>query len=170
MRWVREQGPAYGLDPGLVVVAGHSAGGTLAAMAGLAWNSGRPEFAGIPRPDGWVSMAGWLNFDARDMAAVIDAISPPGSRLDAHGLSPLSWVDAADPPGYVAHGALDSVVDVAHARAAEFVFGLHGLAPKVRVDIVDVDAAGRPLDPAARWHVPGRGVDLTAFNTFMDAL
>jgi arylformamidase len=44
--WVRDQGPALGLDPARIWVAGHSAGGHLtAAVAAEGW-AGRPPMAG----------------------------------------------------------------------------------------------------------------------------
>jgi acetyl esterase/lipase len=168
--WVRTRGSSVGIDGSRVVVAGHSAGGTLAALAGLAWNSQRPEFRGLPRPDAWVSLAGPLNLAADDMAPLVAALSPDGAPLRPEVVSPLEWIDADDPPGYVAQGVDDTVVDVAHARAAEFVYGLHHLADRVRVDIVDTDERGRPFGSDARWHSPGKGVNLDAFNRFVDAL
>src|SRR5262249_18442020 len=38
LRWIREQGPAYGVDPDFVVVTGGSAGGHLAALVALTAN------------------------------------------------------------------------------------------------------------------------------------
>jgi acetyl esterase/lipase len=38
LRWMSEQGPAYGIDPGRVATAGASAGGQLASLAGVTDN------------------------------------------------------------------------------------------------------------------------------------
>jgi hypothetical protein len=104
-------------------------------------------------PDVSQMMAAWLGDDAVAMAAT---------------LSPVNSIDSADPPGYVAHGDRDNVVAVYHATAMEFVYGLLGLATDVRVDVVDHDSGGRTLGPGPRWHLPGEGVGMRAFNEFMD--
>jgi acetyl esterase/lipase len=166
--WVRVNGARYGLDTSRLVVGGHSAGGMLAAMIALGWNSKHLAFHGIERPDAYITMAAPMDLRARDVSRMMTAWLGDDAAAMAAPLSPVNNIDAADPPGYVAHGDRDNVVNVHHARAMEFVYGLKGLATDVRVDVVDRDSGGGTLGPGPRWHLPGGGVGMRAFNEFMD--
>jgi acetyl esterase/lipase len=103
--WVREHGPDYGADPTVVIVAGSSAGGHLAAQAALTPND--PQFQpGFESADTSVSAAvslygyyGPLDTDQR----------PPSS--------PLAYVGPDAPPFFLAHGDQDTLVLVESARA-----------------------------------------------------
>ncbi len=170
LRWVRSNGATHGLDTSRLIVSGHSAGGMLAAMIGLGWNSGLRSVARSDRPDAWVTMGSPMNFGSADTMAMINAWLGEAAQGTAGQLSPLGMIDSADPRGYVAHGDQDSVVLVHHALAAEWVFGLSNLAGRLRVDIVDFDTQGRSLGTRARWHLPGEGVNMRAFNEFIDAI
>lgn len=166
--WVRNNGASHGLATNRVVVAGHSAGGMLAAMIGLGWNSELATSFGITRPDAWVTMAAPMDLATFDTAEMMDAWVGPSAAQMVAPLSPIQNIDALDPPGYLAHGDRDNVVHSYHATATEFVYGLLGLATDVRVDVVDRDSSGGALGPGPRWHLPGDGVGMEAFNQFMD--
>jgi acetyl esterase/lipase len=168
MAWVRANGARFGLDTSRLVVGGHSAGGMLAAMVGLGWNSRSFSSFGIRRPDAFITMAAPMDLRARDVSQMVAAWLGDDAPALAAPLSPVHNIDPADPPGYLAHGDRDNVISVYHATAMEFVYGLTGLAPDVRVDVVDHDSSGRALGSRARWHVPGEGVGMNAFNQFMD--
>ncbi len=168
MRWVSDNGESYGVDTSRIVLAGHSAGGMLAAMIGLGWNSGEPLLESAGRPDAWVTMAAPMDLAALDVAVMMNAWLGPNAPELVSRLAPLGLIDPSDPPGYLAHGDMDNVVFPYHAVATEFVFGAVGLATKVRVDVVDRDAFGQPLSATARWHLPGDGVGSGAFDLFMD--
>ena len=64
LRWVKSTGSSYGLATGRVVVIGFSNAGTMAALAGTAGNSGFAVYDGLPRIEGWVSIAGPLDWDS----------------------------------------------------------------------------------------------------------
>ncbi len=168
MEWVRVHGARHGLDTSRLVVGGHSAGGMLAAMVGLGWNSRHAATFGIKRPDAYITMAAPMDLRAPDVSQMMAAWLGDDAVTMTATLSPVNSIDAADPPGYVAHGDRDNVVAVHHATAMEFVYGLLGLATDVRVDVVDHDSGGRTLGPGPRWHLPGEGVGMRAFNEFMD--
>ena len=102
--WVRENGNAFGVDSGVVFVAGSSAGGHLASLAALTAND--PAF-----------QPGFEDVDTSVVAAIslyayygpIESSGPPSS--------PLAYIRADAPPFFVAHGDLDTIVIVQDARA-----------------------------------------------------
>jgi acetyl esterase/lipase len=100
--WLRANGPEYGADPTVLVVAGSSAGGNLAAAAAL--TPDEPRFQ--PR------------FEHVD-TSVTAAISLYGyyGRYGG-GSSPVaSYVHAGAPPFFIAHGDRDTIVLAKDARA-----------------------------------------------------
>ena len=101
--WVREHADEYGADPSTVFVAGSSAGGHMAALAGLTQNDPalQPGFEDADTSvAGVVYMNGWYG---------------PYFGQGAES-SPLDSVTADAPPFFVAHGDLDPLVPVADAR------------------------------------------------------
>jgi len=140
IRWVRANADRHGMVTDTLLVAGSSAGGTLATLAGTTANSEERAFARMPRVDGWINVSGvldhtngsqsrgwfelWLgeNFDAkRDLAA------------------PAHHIDPSDPPGYVVHGGNDGFVETANALALEddLESRADGTHLRVVVDVVD---------------------------------
>ncbi|GAA4987146.1 alpha/beta hydrolase [Yinghuangia aomiensis] len=94
--WVYRSGPAYGLDPGRIVVGGSSAGGHLAAMTMVGgWQEefGLPEdvvAAGFPisglfdvRPLVRTHINEWLGLDDDRAAALSPLLAPVGRRCPA---------------------------------------------------------------------------------------
>jgi acetyl esterase/lipase len=69
VRWVRANAAAYGLDPGRVALAGGSAGGQIASLAGVTGDLGQFDPAGAGRP------AGSLAFSAVQAIVNIDGLS-----------------------------------------------------------------------------------------------
>jgi acetyl esterase/lipase len=108
LAWVHEHGPAYGADPGTVVVSGSSAGGHLAALAAL--TPGEPVYQpGFEDADTTVSAAVCLyGYYGRYYGHAEDE-RPPSSPL---------VLDAAQaPPFFLAHGDRDTYTPVEGARA-----------------------------------------------------
>ena len=105
--WAREHGAEYGGDPDVMFVAGSSAGGHLAATAGLTPN--HPQFQpGFEHADtsvtGVISLYGYYGGLDSDR----QPLSPPSS--------PAAYITADAPPFFVAHGDHDTVVVVEDAR------------------------------------------------------
>ncbi|MFI6920751.1 alpha/beta hydrolase [Nonomuraea spiralis] len=101
--WVREHGHEYGADPSTLFVAGSSAGGHMAALAGLTPND--PAYQpGFEHADtsvtGVIYLNGWYG-------------TYFGQGPES---SPLAHITADAPPFLVAHGDLDPLVPVAEAR------------------------------------------------------
>jgi acetyl esterase/lipase len=102
--WVREHGPEYGADPGVVFVAGSSAGGHLASLAALTPND--PTFQpGFERAHTSVTAAICLY----GYYGPLDTKEGPPS-------SPQAYIGTDAPPFFVAHGDQDTVVLVEGAR------------------------------------------------------
>jgi acetyl esterase/lipase len=102
--WVREHGREYGGDPALVLVAGSSAGGHLAALAALTPND--PAF-----------QPGFESVDTSVAAAIgLGSYYAGTGSEDAQPSSPLAYIRGQAPPFFVAHGELDTLVPVGDAR------------------------------------------------------
>lgn len=106
LAWVGREGRAYGADPDRVVIVGSSAGGNLAAAAGL--TAGDPRFQpGFEDADtsvrGVVCLGGYFGGYGRP------------SR-DGSPSSPNAYVRRDAPAFLVVHGALDTIVRPADAR------------------------------------------------------
>jgi acetyl esterase/lipase len=130
--WVREHGREHGADPDFVAITGGSAGGHLAALAALTAND--PEYQpGFEDADTSVQAAvphyGVYDFagatGSRKALRMRDTFlgprvlrKDPRQHLeDFEKASPLLRVHAAAPPFLVLHGARDTLVEVAQARA-----------------------------------------------------
>lgn len=78
VEWVRRHGRRHGLDPSTVIVAGASAGGTIATLVGVGTNpTPGTRLPRTPRVDGWVAVSGIHDFAERARAP--PASVPPGS-------------------------------------------------------------------------------------------
>jgi acetyl esterase/lipase len=101
--WVRTEGIEYGADPDVVLVAGSSAGGNLAASAALTPNE--PLF-----------QPGFEHVDT-SVAASVSLYGYYGDYGGSASSSPARFVHPEAPPFFVAHGDLDTIVIVEDARA-----------------------------------------------------
>lgn len=131
IRFLRAGAERFGLDPRAVGVWGASAGGHLAALAGLTGHLA--QLPGEPVPEGEADasvQAVAESYGPVDLAAVVaeaeatiprmnGASSPEARLLGGHpaGLpdlaryaSPLSWISAAAPPFQISHGTGDVLV------------------------------------------------------------
>lgn len=120
--WVQANGVEHGLDLRRVIVMGHSAGGSLAAMVGTQPGA-TTEFGTVPRVDRWVAIAAMSTYANGGMLA--DFPGKWGLRSTAQRIaaSPMTTIDRTDPPGYLIHADRDgfvadwhSVLFAAHAR------------------------------------------------------
>ncbi len=130
LRWIREQGPAYGVDPDFVVVTGGSAGGHLAALVALTANDPayQPGFEHVDTSvRACVAFYGVYDFTDRfgvwphrGLSRLLQRRVMKAALTDAREAyeraSPMSWLGTHAPPFFVIHGDHDTMVPVEEAR------------------------------------------------------
>lgn len=155
--WARAHADTVGGDPNFVAVAGCSAGGHLAALAGLTPDA--PEFGAELAPgadtsvDAVVGIYGrydWVDRSTRereDFVRFLEQIVVRGSLADRPEVfeqaSPLARVHPDAPPFLVVHGTTDRIIPVAQARA--FVDSLTAVS-RSRVSYLELPGAGHAFD------------------------
>lgn len=148
LNWVYETGPFHGLSTDTVVVVGHSAGGTMAALAGTTADSTEPEFSGMPRVDGWVAISPMVDWDGFADAEQWGRVWMGDEFAQDRDVSTLAThLDRNDPPGYIVHGVYDTVVPVASVQ--RFHDRLR-LADEIAYFRVNLDIIDR-LATVGRW-------------------
>lgn len=131
LRWLRSQSAVYGIDGSRVVIWGGSAGGQLAALAATNCIGGVDPSGAKDAASACVQGAvAW--YGIFDLAAVLAAEKAPTTGNDAPSVarryldcaagncnaaivataSPISHIDAKDPPVLLIHGRLDRVAPV----------------------------------------------------------
>lgn len=166
--WLRQRGGTVGLDPHRIVIAGHSAGGTLAALLGVAANAPRLEFGGLPTVDAWVSVAGILDPGAGPASRMWLAYWAGPWAPSWSAAAPATWIDRSDPPGWIVHGDSDGFVEVDNARRMVDA-GLRAGHPGLSLEIVDRWSGGAPQQSGNRSHSPLGGANLAALESWLDA-
>lgn len=162
VRWLRGQGSELRLDDDNIVLWGTSAGGQLAALAGLACGAEQFILAASPSEARtpalaneddcvqgialWYAPSDFMISRARAEGSTPDSpearylgCAPAAcevARLEA--ASPAYFVDASDPPVLIVHGTTDVVVPFAHA--AELSSRLR--AAGVRTELVTIEGVG----------------------------
>lgn len=128
--WLWRQAPALGADPNAICVAGHSAGGHLAAMAALAdWPAQEPNAPPL-LVKGASAISGIFDLRPVQLSFHNDVL-----RLDldeAERNSPLLLLSSAKrslPPMAFAVGEYET--DAFHDQQSTFVSAYHGVAPVV---------------------------------------
>lgn len=108
VQWARTYGVIFGANPNQIVLAGHSAGGTLALAAGL-------------HPD--IDVDGIIPISAASDLELLAATDPQSAvvtealagELPRAFISPISHVSPDDPPVFIIHGDSDPAVHPVHA-------------------------------------------------------
>jgi acetyl esterase/lipase len=155
--WARANVDKFGGDRNFVAVAGCSAGGHLAALAGL--TAGDPEMqCELPEGsdtsvDAVVGIYGrydWEDTSTAERARFVDFLERVvvGRRIAKHAevfrkASPMARIHEDAPPFLIVHGAADSVIPVEQARG--FVERLRASSRSV-VSYVELPGAGHAFD------------------------
>lgn len=152
VRWVRANAEANDWDPDVVAVAGHSAGGNLAAMAAVTPN--RPEFEDPELPEDLVAqdptvVAAIAIASVSDLAAF--AANEEWSESMGHYLScgdgcteddfargsVHPYVDGNAAPMLALHGVDDPLADPAQGRLVEQAYEQAGIGDRFELIVVD---------------------------------
>lgn len=158
--WARANVDKFGGDRGFVAVAGASAGGHLAALAGLTGSADRdPEYAdhlpagGDTSVDAVVGIYGrydWEDRSTAERAAFVDFLERVvvGRSMRRHQdiyrqASPIARVHSDAPPFLVVHGSADTVIPVQQARS--FADRLREVS-RSKVGYLELPGAGHGFD------------------------
>jgi acetyl esterase/lipase len=174
--WARANVDRYGGDRHFVAVAGCSAGGHLAALAGL--TPGEPEFRGEltddadTSVDAVVGIYGRYDWQDRSTAArknfqgFLERVVV-GRRQSRHpevfaAASPMARIHRDAPPFLVIHGEQDTIIPVDEAR--KFHTALRAVSDS-RVEYVEVPRAGHAFDLVDGSHARRCADEVTRFLT-----
>jgi len=161
IRFVRGPGgAALGLNPASVLVAGHSAGGTIVADLALAADRGDvAPFGQLSSVDGWITVAAPLDLDASMLLG--RGARDEWRAGDEPAASPLVNLSTGDPPGLMIHGDEDPIVPAEHARR------MQSRAVAIGVDRPELDlVTDAPL--SCRQHAPMCGASILGIDRFVD--
>jgi acetyl esterase/lipase len=121
IRWVRANAKSLGINPDLIGVVGHSAGGQLALFA--AGTPNRPEFEGKNgTPGAGTQLAACCAYypstEVRLRAdGTVSNLMPAGSDEAAHrAASPLSYIAKGYPPTVIFHGTADTTIPLENSE------------------------------------------------------
>ena len=132
LSWIREQAGEFNLDSERIAVLGHSAGGHLSLMLGLLPSAARGE-AGLVQAVvnyfGPTDLTQEAAYEPRIFKLAEGLCGGPlAGRVEIYAsASPISYVDAGDPPILTFHGTADKIVPVSQARTLHEKLGAVGL-------------------------------------------
>lgn len=176
--WARANADAFGGDRNFVTVAGCSAGGHLAALAGL--TAGAPEFEDhLPSGsdtsvDAVVGIYGrydWEDRSTHERARFIEFLERVVVKRSIErdpevfrNASPIHRVTADAPPFLAVHGSNDSIIPVEQARG--FVHRLREVS-RSEVGYIELPGAGHGFDMTDGART---GIAATAIGLFLNQI
>jgi acetyl esterase/lipase len=149
LRFLKGNAAKFGIDTSRTGIWGGSAGGHLSALTALSCGDASLDVAPAPAGSECVQAAAiWYGvFDFAPMMARAGGDQAGSKLLGCNGpcapeavrrVSPVTYVDAKDPPFLLIHGEGDKVVDVSQSRIAEAAMKAAG-EPVESIYIAGVD-------------------------------
>lgn len=177
IKWLRASATKYGIDPKQVVIWGGSAGGQLAALAATSCDvqalvpAASPSAAQSNCVQGLVAWYGIFNFgEGQENASAVArylGCKPSECPETAALASPVTHLDAKDPPALLIHGELDKVVPVSQSRAFDQALKSKGIAAQlVVIPAVDHSFIGASAEATRKASL----LALTKTFEFIDSL
>lgn len=165
VKWAQGVGGQWaGINGSKVVVAGHSAGGTLAALMGA--YSGQNVLGNqFPSIAGWVAVSAPLNENAGQGAANFNTlVNGNVFGMTIAQASPSNNLTAGDPPGYLIHGVNDPIVGILHSDSILTLSQQRGYSINLDRVTPDRNKAGENNDGN---HIAIGGADYNRFAAWL---
>lgn len=168
VRWAQANYGRLGVDPTHTFLAGHSAGAHLSLLTAVAPSDLRGGDFWFPVL-GVIAVAGPYGVNLADYAPALVGIEVQSvlakvngcaaarcSQAELDRISPITYIDAADPAVYMVAGDIDDLAPVSHALAVEAAYQSVGQDQRAWVDVVE--GAG---------HQPGFGANADYIQKFI---
>jgi acetyl esterase/lipase len=179
LRFLKDHATKYHIDPTRVGIWGGSAGGHLTALAALTCHDTKldPDAAKDMCPTAAVTWYGVFDFEKMvgpsrpngddNATKLLNCTAPCPAERFAEA-SPVTYIDAKDPPFLLIHGTEDKTVPVTQSQEAEAMFKTAGV-PVQSIYIAGVDHSFIGKTPEATRSATLRATNAT-FDFFHDKL
>lgn len=138
IKHIKDNSDSYGIDGDQVFAVGFSAGGHLAASAGVFWN--RPEITeGIDMPEGYNRPTGIMpiypviNSDGHNESFRNLLCDDDPAQADMDYLAVDKYVDAHSAPAFIVHTADDQVVDARNSLSLAMAYANAGVSYELHI-------------------------------------